>query len=538
MTAAHPVSDNHLTGSPTAPLAAGRDQWVTAGLVTLLILALHVWLWFHAGAFCGDEVNVINLANSRSPRLMTHDSFPILMPLMVSGWTAIGLGRTDWQLRLFGLLAGWGLTAAFWLAAWRAARRPPWLALILFGLNGAAIYWTDYLRAYGLGSLLVILTIACMWGLLEKPTWKRAAWLGLAAILSVQALYQNAVFFAAIALGGWAVCGLRRDKPAAVKILVAGLAAAGSVLPYMQSVRNWQRGTTIRPGFSWRAALDNLNVIAGFPLPQYSWLWTALGLVAVIVGFMAWHDGGQAARRLRTGEVERGRTPVPRERRVFAAVVLVVSVGGYFAFLKFAALITSPWYFLPLLAIGASCLDLAFDIPSVSRLARLVVVAVMAGTVCVAAPFAVRDLNCRYSNMNPVVQRLLKELSPQDYILVTPWYLGISFHRYYHGDAPWDSLPPVADHNTYRFDLVPASAAAVTLAEQPALDRAASTLRNGHHVWVVGWMSVPTAHRVAATSAGRFLAEHSTSFQAVDLKLKGQTSDYENVSLLEADGWQ
>jgi hypothetical protein len=35
-----------------------------------------------------------------------------------------------------------------------------------------------------------------------------------------------------------------------------------------------------------------------------------------------------------------------------------------------------------------------------------------------------------------------------------------------------------------------------------------------------------------------FIAGHSRLFQSVDLKIKGRTSDYEDVSLLLASGWK
>jgi hypothetical protein len=136
-----------------------------------------------------------------------------------------------------------------------------------------------------------------------------------------------------------------------------------------------------------------------------------------------------------------------------------------------------------------------------------------------------------------VAKRLMKEASPQDYVVVTPWYLGISFDRYYQGAAAWDTLPPVADHSTHRFDLAQ-TATQNSRASQPVLERIASTLQAGHRVWIVGWMRVPSPGRVAATEEGRFIAEHSRSFEKLDLKIPGQISDFEEAFLLQASGWK
>jgi hypothetical protein len=421
------------------------------------------------------------------------------------------------------------MVGALWLPAWSARRAPPLLGLIIFGLNGTAIFWSDYLRAYGLGSLLILLAMAAMCSLLGKPTWQRAGILAFAAVLSVQALYQNAVFFAAICLGGWLVCWLRKDDRAAGKILAAALVAAASLLPYLASVFRWQRATTIRPGFSFKAALDNFKTILAFPLPQYAWLWAGLGLAVVGLGAAVLVRPPPSPNR-------DGTLMTVPELQVFAGAILLSSLTGYFIFLHHAALITSPWYFLPLMAVGAACFDLGIVVSTLPRSLRTVVWGILIGTVVLSVPFALRDLNCRFSNMDLVAKRLANEVSAQDYVAVTPWYLGISFNRYYQGAAAWDTMPPVTDHSTYRFDLVPAMAADTARMMQPVLDHMTGALRSGHRVWVVGWMSVPAPGRAATTPEGRFLAQHSRAFEPVDLKIKGQTSDYENVSLLQASG--
>jgi hypothetical protein len=508
-----------------------RRDWLGAALITAAVVGLHVLLLFHAGGFCGDEVQVINLAGTHSLSRMTHDSFPVLLPLVISGWSALGLGGSDFNLRLLGLLIGLGVVGALWVAAWTARRQPPLLSLIFFGLNGAAVFWTGYLRAYGLGTLLILLTLAAMSGLLARPTWRRTGGLTVAAVLSVQTLYPNAVFFAGICLAGWLVCWLRKDRSTAVKIFGAALLAAASLLPDLASIWKWQTATAvIRPGFSFTAVLDNLHTVLAFPLPQYVWIWLLLGLATLGLGVAAFFESPPVARS--------GERMTPQELKIFAGAILFFSLSGYLVFLYFAALITSPWYFLPLMALAATCFDLGIPLTSPPRLARTVIGGILIGTTVLAIPFAVRDLNCRFSNMDLVASRLMREISPQDYIVVTPWHLGISFNRYYHGAAAWDSLPPLADHSTYRFDLLPASADEKARAVQSVLRRLTDTLQNGHRVWIVGWMSIPAPGRKAATEEGRLLAEHSRSFEAVDLKIKGQTSDYEDVVLLRASGWQ
>ena len=504
---------------------------MVAFLITAALVGLHFFFLFHAGGFWRDEVNVINLAGSSSLAGMARDSFPILMPLLIHGWSVVGLAGSDLNLRLLGVLIGLGLAAALWLAAWTIRRAPPCLSLTLLGLNGTVIFWGDSLRAYGLGSLLIVLALAAMGFLLQKPSWGCAGILAVAAALSVQALYHNVIFFAGICLGGWLVCWLRKDKSAALKIFTAALVAALSLLPYLGFVWKWQHATAgIRPGFSMVAALGNLNTLLAFPLPQYVWIWALLGLFVIgLAGAVFFRPPPPTDRP--------GDRMTPAELRVFAGAILFSSLAGYFVFLDYAALITSPWYFLPLLALAAICFDLGLPLSLLPRLARTIVWGILIGTIGLAIPFAIRDLNCRFTNVDLVAHRLMKEISPQDYVVVTPWYLGITFARYYQGAAVWDTLPPMADHATHRFDLAQ-TATANANASRSVLDHIAGTLQSGHRVWILGWMRVPLPGRTATTPEGRFLTEHSRSFEPVDLKIKGQTSDYEDVSLLLASGWQ
>jgi hypothetical protein len=507
-----------------------QPEWAAAICISLAIVWLHFFFWFHAGGFCGDEVNVINLAGSPSLAFMARDSFPILMPLLIKSWTAVGLAKSDLSLRLLGALIGSGMAGALWLAAWAARRAPPLLSLTLLGLNGTAIFWGVYLRAYGLGSLLIALTLSAMCFLLEKPTWWRTGILSVVAVLSVQALYQNAIFFASIGLGSWMVCLLRKDKDTALKIFAAGLVAILSLLPYWGCVSQWQQSAaTIRPGFSFVAASGNFNAMTAFPLPQYVWVWKLLGVAVIGLGAAVF------LRPQRSFRSEDRMTPA--ELQVFAGTTLLAALVGYFIFLYLAALITSPWYFLPLMALGAICFDLGVPLATLPRLFRVTVWGILIATAGIAVPFAARDLNCRFTNADLIAERLMKEISPQDYVVVTPWYLGISFNRYYKGTAVWDTLPPMADHSFYNFDLAQ-EATKNSQASQPVLDRIANTLQSGHRVWIVGLMSIPSPGRKAATDAGQFIAEHSQSFEQLDLKIKGQINDYENESLLVASGWR
>ena len=107
-----------------------------------------------------------------------------------------------------------------------------------------------------------------------------------------------------------------------------------------------------------------------------------------------------------------------------------------------------------------------------------------------AVPFARRDLNWRFTNVDLVAQRLLSEAGPDDFIIVSPWYCGITFDRYYKGPASWNTLPPLKDHSTHRFDLVREQMQKKDVI-QAVFRQIAATLQSGHRVWVVGTMDIP-----------------------------------------------
>ncbi len=185
--------------------------------------------------------------------------------------------------------------------------------------------------------------------------------------------------------------------------------------------------------------------------------WCFFPLMAVVI---AWCDF-RAERRSPTGAklvpivttvaVETG-APSRNDMALFAGATLLAAFAGFAGFLWYAALTTEPWYFLPLMALTAAAFELG--LPFASRHFRAAIFGFVAVTIVLAIPAAQGDLNWRFTNVDLVAQRLTKEAGPDDFIIVTPWYCGITFDRYYKGPASWDTLPPLKDHSIHRYDLV------------------------------------------------------------------------------------
>jgi hypothetical protein len=601
-----------------------QPEWILALAVSLAVVWLHLYFLWHAGGFWRDEVNLINLSGRHSLTEMSKDSFPVLMPLMVSGWTAIGLGQTDLSLRLLGTLIGLALPAALWLAAWKLHRRPPLIGLVLLSLNSTIIIFGDSLRAFGLGSVLILLTTAAAGWLLKAPTWRRAGWLAVLAVLSVQALFQNAIFIAAICLGGWAVCARQKNPGTALKILAVAAVSAISLQPYWTRIVSLPAAAmALRVGFHPMYVFTNFDIAAGFPMLQYTWVWGFFALVVVACGFVSlfaqkrpdgfvgggltedaplfgittllmalvavagffWFAAAPATRwcffplmaaavvacdfwKQRRPPIQRREkstgfrdeltaiAPANRDLPFFAGVTLLAAFAGFAGFLWYAALISEPWYFLPLLAVTAAAFELG--LPSASRHLRAAIFGFALMTIVLAIPAARSDLNWRFTNVDLVAQRLAKEAGPDDFIIVSPWYCGITFDRYYKGSASWDTLPPLKDHSTHRYDLV-REKMETPGAIRPVLDQMAATLQAGHRVWVVGTMNIPKAGTpmpadlppVPANYSGselrytqnwtsqatQFLSDHSRQFTQVNFATDQNVAP-ENLKLSVAEGWQ
>jgi len=93
--------------------------------------------------------------------------------------------------------------------------------------------WGDSLRAYGCGCLFIMLVPGLVWNLVRAPGRSSFLAASLAAILSVQTLYQNAFLVLAACLAGVAVCAGHRQWKTAALVLGAGFLAAVSLVPYV-----------------------------------------------------------------------------------------------------------------------------------------------------------------------------------------------------------------------------------------------------------------------------------------------------------------
>src|SRR5438132_3088763 len=450
------------------------SDWIAAALVTLVATYLHVLFLLNAGGLWRDEVDLVHL--SLLPSLsdvwqnLPHDSCPILMNLAVRAWSAAAsLGNTDAYLRVLGLYVGLFLLLAFWFASWTMRKGAPLLAVTLAGLNMTMIRTGDSLRGYGLGSALAVLTLALIWRLARRPSVAAFSCAVAVAVLSVQALYQNAFLLFAACCGGFVLCAVERRWRDTLPIFAVGAAAAVSLLPYVPLIAGAHWYVMYKVGFRFSHGWKQLSVATGSPLTVFTWVWVALwiGAFAATISVLFW-------RRDRLPEHVRGLI-------LFAGTSLVLGAAGYAFFLKLAEYPTYPWHYVPLMAFSAVCLDTIFL--AAWRWARPAAMILAVVTIATAFVFELPSVICRQTNVDFIAAQLSNEVAATDYVIVHPWHCGTTFKRYYKGAAPWTTLPPLEDHTVHRYDLLKAKMQTKDPIA-PVIDRITSTLQSGNRVWL------------------------------------------------------
>lgn len=532
---------------PAAKVAGG-----VAFVCTLLIICLHVAFGMHAGALWRDEANSLELATVRTFSEMwtnlDYDSFPALFFLVLRPFAGVPASASDAELRAFGVVIGLLILGALWLNARVFRIGVPLVSIALIGFNPMVIRYGDSIRAYGLGTLLMLLTLAAVWKMLESPTPRRVGLAALAALLSVQCLYYNAILLFAICLGGVAVSLRRRQWKSVIRVLAIGAVAAISLLPYLPVIRrvgtwNFQFKAPINFAFLW----GKLSETLGSPVEAAVWAWVILFAFAAIAGlWMLWRRSD-------------GHPAESRDRLLFVLVTLLVGTAGYAGFLRVLSYVTEPWYYLLFVVFAALCLDFIFASLRTGSLPVLLRSAFALVFVGISAFPAWQEIQPRQTNVDVIAAQLQAVAGPEDLILINTWNYGIPFRRYYRGPASTETIPPIEDLRFHRCDLVKRQMMSPDPLA-PVLQKMDETLRSGHTIWLIGGLNfvppgkVPLVIRPGydgptgwvggnfyetwATQAGSLVQNHALHFERVRVPLAQQVSHYENLPLSAIRGWR
>ena len=139
--------------------------------------------------------------------------------------------------------------------------------------------------------------------------------------------------------------------------------------------------------------------------------------------------------------------------------------------------------------------------------------------------------------MDLIAARVSSEVAPNDYVIVYPFYCGVTFQRYYKAAASWTTLPPLEDYTLQRWDLFKAKLETKDPIA-PVIDRIASTLQSGNRVWFVG---NPFAERYWpnwGVQVTEFLSAHSRRAAGVVDPSTNCVNPFENLPVFVATGWK
>jgi hypothetical protein len=533
-------------------------EWGFGVLAAVVLLGLHLVFLSHGGPLWRDEINTVQIATL--PTLgdvwsaLRYDSFPLAPSLALRLWSAAGGGAGDWGFRLWGMLVGTALLGTLWLNARWLTGTVPVVSLVLFGASALVIRYGDSLRPYGLGAVFITLTLGLVWRVVQAPSAGRVAAAALAAVLSVQCLYNNAVLVLAVCLGGMAVAWSRGRKRQAALVFGIGVVAALSLVPYASRLRAAQDWvlvvqtplTASRLVTVFDLALNAFGVqgLAGNIVEVVWLLLLALAVPAALSGRRSTRAGWSAAQK---------------DLALYAATVLVVATLGYLGFILYASLPSQPWYFLSWMALAAVLVDALVVLVGPAWRFRLASLLVAAALLCCLSFPAVSDLCERQTNIDLLAASLERDAAKEDLIVLPGWFFGVSFQRYYHGPTPWLTVPPLGDLTIHRYDLLKEQ----MMADDPLaplLQAVERTLSAGHRVWVVGHIVYTTSGRMPPPLPpapygprgwdhdayltnwqyrfGTFLLKRAGRYHKVEKPIDGAFAYYEAPPLYLARGWQ
>src|SRR5438552_2320378 len=469
----------------------------TAFSAMLLVLTA-----MNAGPLWRDETGTFNLAQMPTLRDIWHnlqfDSFPLLWPLVVRGCGMFGLGDRDMGIRILGLGIGLFFLASLWLCQRWIGGRTPILSIALLGGLPAFIFVVGANRAYGLAICLLVLSFAKIWQVLESPTKARILSAGFICLLFAQCLYYDMIFLWAMLAAG-ALVAIRRQQWKIVWTMAGiGLVAGASLFIYLPIIhRDSEYLPVVRSPFFeaatiWNGLGDALasrsSANPGGANGPQMWIWIGLLLAGIIVAVIM-----QQTRVRQTPKPEvasKSATWEQSDRALFCVTSVVLGIIGYTGFLLKLRFFMQPWYYVEILILCAISLDgiLSASWPALRPwgLARIGFLVMM--MILNAVP-AWAEAHTRRSNLDVVAAFLSHNASVGDLIVVQEAWEGITFNRYYRGQAQWLSVPPIDSHEVHRIDLVMAEMNQPE-AMAPVLRAITNTLTSGHHVWVVGSMPI------------------------------------------------
>jgi hypothetical protein len=390
------------------------------------------------------------------------------------------------------------------------------------------------------------LLFSAVWKVVERPTPWRVIFAIVVGVLSVQCLYYNSVILLCIAVAGAIVCAASARWRDAIIVLLIGLPAALSMIPYARTIRQVNEWSgLVRINFTFGRFWEMLSGVLSATHPLMVYFWLLVLVLALVAGI-----------RSRMRSRPRWMTPAQRDLVLYGFLTLCLAIPAYIVFLFRLSYETEPWYYLALVTVVA-CSCEAILVQFVRRYETRLIATVALIAVAAAGVYGSGALRARQTSVDLQAQTLSIEADKNDLILVYPWYVGLTFNRYYTGPAQWMTVPEVKFLTYHRFDMTRKLMMDPDNALNSVMAAMRRTLSSGHKIWVVGGFPIlhgnevpprlpPAPHpkyqwfegvynRAWAMQAGYFLQTHANDMRVIPLGEPVQR--YEDMALEQVSGW-
>jgi hypothetical protein len=379
-------------------------------------------------------------------------------------------------------LIGLAFIGALWWSCYRINKSAPLWPLTLFALNPLTLEGGDSLRPYGMALIWITLTFGFIWRLTFGEFGKWTIFFAfMAALLSVQTLFMNAIVLFAIGMGAAVVLLKRKCWRALLLVIAIGALAALSLLFFrlMQERQDWGQVIGSRNDVAGAIAVADDAITDGGAIARWAWLVLTGGSLLLFL----------LAIRARPAAI----VDLKRDRALFAGATMIVVIFATIIFFSTVEVIF-PRYFLLALAIIALSIHVFWSaLPS-----NVATRTLSLGLALFAATTSIRPLyeraHMRMTNCDMIANLLEQRVSRDDLIVVTTLFYGVSFQRYYHGKAEWLAVPPVADFSLQRWDLLKQALAQPDPVPE-IVSRLETVLGSGHKVFLVGKLGPPLSEQ-------------------------------------------
>jgi hypothetical protein len=381
-----------------------------------------------------------------------------------------------------------------------------------------------------------------------------------AFLVAVQILFYNAIGVFALGIASAVVVARHRSWKAAAGPLVAGAISAVSLLVYRDmfqrmSAWNFLVKTDMSMPLLFRSLNSALHHFAagrtdpGAPLipllPVFAPL--AIYVTAVLCAIAVCiidARGGAARPWMLRAAILPANSPVmmlSQDKAWFCGVGLSIYIPLYLFVLWKLSYVLHPRYFLGLIAFTGILVDMALDARMSATQRSVLLRAAGVGILSLMAATAmVRVAMCRQTNVDLASRFLEANTKPSDLILISPWYLGVSFDYHFRGTARWMTMPVMGDLSIHRYDEYLANARDPKCNDEiPAA--ITKTYREGGDVWYLGSelavdsTTNPQQNALSGSGYGRAVAamllEKRASVDVVPPLTSQHVQEFENVQI-------